>query len=182
MENRLTSQTFASRASPVTLWQRLQQRQPRLISKNQLALTWEKKPPLLSFPLWEVLLYQHRVLEKDCSLCVHKQCCTGAVLYCVRTCSCNTLCILVILESHPLLIPLLCEKTYLRKFLINIFSCPSFKPSYLVWSTEWELPILLLLLHSLFPFPIPFSTEVHDTNVIALIFSTSFWEREYFFF
>lgn len=112
MENRLTSQTFSSRASPITLCQRLQQRQPSLISKNQLALTWEKKPPLLSFPLWEVLLYQHRVLEKDCSLCVHKQCCAGAALYCHRICSCNTLCILVILESHPLLIP-----TFVRKHI-----------------------------------------------------------------
>jgi len=39
MENRLTSQTFASRASPVTQWQRLQQRELSLIRKNQLALT-----------------------------------------------------------------------------------------------------------------------------------------------
>lgn len=76
----------------------------------------------------------------------------------------------------------ICEQTYTRKILVTIFSCPSFKPSYLVWSTEWELCVLFLPLHSPLPFPVPFGAEVHDTNVIALIFSPSFWEREYFFF
>lgn len=32
----------------------------------------KKKPPLLSFPLREALLYQHTILERAHSLCVHK--------------------------------------------------------------------------------------------------------------
>lgn len=78
--------------------------------------------------------------------------------------------------------PYISEQMYLRKILIIIFSCPSFKASYLVWSTEWELSVLFLPPHSPLPFLVPFGAKVHDTNVIALIFSTSFWEREYFFF
>lgn len=70
MENRLTSQTFASRASPVTLWQRLQQRQPSLISKNQLALTWGKKATFTFIPtLGSAALLTQGAGERLLSLC-----------------------------------------------------------------------------------------------------------------
>lgn len=87
-------------------------------------------PPLLSFSLWEVLLHQHSLLERACSLCVHRQSCTGAAPYCVRICSFIILYIIRILENSPCLSLHLWEKMIKKNtdhhFLLSQFQAQLF--------------------------------------------------------
>lgn len=124
MENRLTSQTFASRASPVTEWQRLQQGELSLIRKNQLALT-EKATFTFIPALSSAALPTQGAEESLLSLCTQIKLCRNS------TVSCQNIQLQHILHhcdtgKQPPANPYISEQTYLRKILIIIFSCPSF--------------------------------------------------------
>lgn len=64
-------------------------------------------------------------------------------------------------ENSPLLIPAFVSK-HLKKILISVFSCPSFKPSYLVWKHRMET--LCPVPSTAFPTPLPCSLRCRGSR------------------